>query len=97
MQMIRSEPDVSALGEAGLRGRLVPAMREKIRVCFGSHLHYYQANGKVSQNMRVKRRKTRCFEGAPSYSVVQRQLKIACTKQCSNIIQKQRRDVTCAR
>jgi len=32
--------DVSALGEAGLRGRLVPAMREKILICYGSHLHY---------------------------------------------------------
>ena len=41
MQTIRSVRDVSASGEAGLRGRLVPVMREKIRICYGSHLHYY--------------------------------------------------------
>lgn len=40
MQMTRSVRDVSASGEAGLRGRLVPAMGEKIRICYGSHLHY---------------------------------------------------------
>lgn len=33
--------DVSASGEAGLRGRLVLDMGEKIRICYGSHLHYY--------------------------------------------------------
>lgn len=75
--MTRSVRDVSASGEAGLRGRLVLDMGEKIRICYGSHLHYYQANGKGFQNMRVKRRKTRRFAGAPSSSFVQKQLKIA--------------------
>ena len=41
MQMIRSVRDVSASGETGLRGRFVPAMHVKIRICYGSQLHYY--------------------------------------------------------
>ena len=41
MYMTGSVRDVSASGEAGLRGRLVLDMGEKIRICYGSHLHYY--------------------------------------------------------